>query len=464
MKVQVEKNRVTPGELWSLKALAKILGISADGVQSLVESTQENANFLRLFLKNLFLIVIGTVKADRIVSCEERNTILLPFLRSIGTCLPVTDFEWLSNVMKTAPSARYCATMVLKMKGKKPFAVFDQVIEHVGLADGEFCPSEKKFLDDFREATGRVRAIPVVATMSSGKSTLINALLGSELLPTSNQACTSTVFKIENYTGLAEFKSRCVSQDSGVSDWGPCTLDRLSGWNSDGVSEIEILGDFSKRYERDVHTVLFDTPGPNNSIDKHHSEITYSILKKANYGQTIVVLNAEQLGIDDEQLFLEQLEKSLDGRAQEVRHIFVLNKFDSLDFESESGTNFIENVLSRLRNIGIDAPVVIPTMSRLALEIRQLRASTEKLPWTNRHQRRFLRSIKNIEANYSSLMSAIMWPRQNEKLLSLAMKNAIDYGKSSYQVLDSYIESKRLDSVELLTGIPLLEAALFFDN
>ena len=37
--------------------------------------------------------------------------------------------------------------------------------------------------------------------MSSGKSTLINALLGEELLPNENQACTSKIFKIIDRMG-----------------------------------------------------------------------------------------------------------------------------------------------------------------------------------------------------------------------------------------------------------------------
>ena len=38
----------------------------------------------------------------------------------------------------------------------------------------------------------------VMATMSSGKSTLINALLSKKLLPSSNEACTTTITKVIN--------------------------------------------------------------------------------------------------------------------------------------------------------------------------------------------------------------------------------------------------------------------------
>lgn len=36
----------------------------------------------------------------------------------------------------------------------------------------------------------------VMATMSSGKSTLINALLGQQILPSRNEACTAKMYSI----------------------------------------------------------------------------------------------------------------------------------------------------------------------------------------------------------------------------------------------------------------------------
>ena len=53
----------------------------------------------------------------------------------------------------------------------------------------------------------------VMATMSSGKSTLINALLSKKLLPSSNEACTATITKVmntnqENYSAKAYSEKR----------------------------------------------------------------------------------------------------------------------------------------------------------------------------------------------------------------------------------------------------------------
>ena len=60
-------------------------------------------------------------------------------------------------------------------------------------------------IDDFRDVkltkafesiNNSIFPVNVIATMSSGKSTLINALLGRNLMPSKNEACTATITEI----------------------------------------------------------------------------------------------------------------------------------------------------------------------------------------------------------------------------------------------------------------------------
>ena len=55
---------------------------------------------------------------------------------------------------------------------------------------------DKKITTAFQKAKDSKFEINVVATMSSGKSTLINALLGQQLMPAANEATTATIVKI----------------------------------------------------------------------------------------------------------------------------------------------------------------------------------------------------------------------------------------------------------------------------
>lgn len=50
---------------------------------------------------------------------------------------------------------------------------------------------------NFEKALSSEFEIAVIATVSSGKSTLINALLGQELMPSKNAACTATIVSIK---------------------------------------------------------------------------------------------------------------------------------------------------------------------------------------------------------------------------------------------------------------------------
>ena len=52
------------------------------------------------------------------------------------------------------------------------------------------------FPDGIKINEKRIFPMAVIATMSSGKSTLINALLGKEILPNSNAACTALNYSI----------------------------------------------------------------------------------------------------------------------------------------------------------------------------------------------------------------------------------------------------------------------------
>lgn len=51
-------------------------------------------------------------------------------------------------------------------------------------------------------------SVAVVATMSAGKSTLLNAMVGHRLLPARNEACTASVCRIEDCDELPAFRGR----------------------------------------------------------------------------------------------------------------------------------------------------------------------------------------------------------------------------------------------------------------
>lgn len=55
-----------------------------------------------------------------------------------------------------------------------------------------------KIKDAFKSAKNTDFKVNIIATMSSGKSTLINALLGNKLMPSKHEACTAIITEIED--------------------------------------------------------------------------------------------------------------------------------------------------------------------------------------------------------------------------------------------------------------------------
>lgn len=342
--------------------------------------------------------------------------------------------------------------------------LFEKLVEIVARGDGKFCCREKAFLDQFREEIGRTVAVPVVATMSSGKSTLINAMLGQDILPAENQACTATVFKVEDLDGLEETMIRKVDMDAGVSEWETSEPELLKKWNTEGVSEIEVLGDFPQIESGETHIVLYDTPGPNNSMNRSHGAITREILERSKYGCVLFILNAEQFGIDDEYDLLESVAKLCGETDQTIDVIFILNKFDSLDAENEDLLLFIDGVRDHLTKLGFVDPLIIPAMSRLALDLRRIIEAagfTTECPLTNRAQRRVLNQIKLLDEYQARFVVSMGNSERAEQLLRSTLEH--DPGSNlpeSISISGESVEKKLIRSAMTLTGVPVLEYVL----
>lgn len=217
-------------------------------------------------------------------------------------------------------------------------------------------------------------SIAVVATMSAGKSTLLNSLIGKRLLPSRNEACTATVCRVEDVDILQEFEGR--SKVKGCwQDWkSPIAREDVERWNDSKVDEIELRGNLPwiANTADDYRVLLIDTPGPNNSTNIDHARITENILKSSDFSSLIFVINAETPGTDDEWSFLNKICSVLKGRGHRAQIIFALNKIDKIDPEkAETIAGVLRNRMNQFRSIGFEKPVMVPVFGDLAVRIRE---------------------------------------------------------------------------------------------
>lgn len=231
-------------------------------------------------------------------------------------------------------------------------------------------------VEAFNKAKDSKFEINVVATMSSGKSTLINALLGKQMMPAANEATTATIVKIidteqDNFSAVAFDKSGNI-----VKKIDDVTLKDMKELNDDiKVSTVELRGKIPFVSSVGMKLVLVDTPGPNNSRDKSHEAMTYQMISDSDKSLVLYVMNGQQLGINDEKIFLDYVCQSMKegGKQARERFIFAVNKMDAFKPKDE-GVDCIERALngvkSGLEERGIYNPNIFPVTACAALELR----------------------------------------------------------------------------------------------
>lgn len=237
---------------------------------------------------------------------------------------------------------------------------------------------DKSIADAFEKAKNSQFEINVVATMSSGKSTLINALLGQQLMPAANEATTATIVKIvdtnqKNFSAVAYDKS-----GNTVAKIDNVTLADMKKLNDDEkVSEVTLFGHIPFVESTGMKLVLVDTPGPNNSRDKRHEEMTYKMIANSDKSLVLYVMNGQQLGINDEKIFLDYICQNMKegGKQSRDRFLFALNKMDSFRPSAKyDGEGCIGKALDAakkgLEDRGIYNPNLFPVASLPALQIR----------------------------------------------------------------------------------------------
>lgn len=242
----------------------------------------------------------------------------------------------------------------------------------------DYIVNNEQVRNDFREAFNNDFNVYVVATMSSGKSTLINAMLGQDLLPAANEATTATIAQIiDDKTTGENFAARRFSSSGEEESLPEINADTLKEWNQlTDTQEIELRGNIVAMQPRDhVRLVLTDTPGPNNSQNADHELKTMGFIKDSKRNPLILyVLNGTQLGTNDDKNLLSLVAETMQkgGKQSKDRFIFVVNKMDA--FDPENGENVgaaLERVKAYLESNGIQNPQVYPVSAHLTRLLRK---------------------------------------------------------------------------------------------
>lgn len=191
----------------------------------------------------------------------------------------------------------------------------------------------------------------VLGEFNHGKSTFVNALLGSDILPTGITPTTASI----NHVVWAQKPTARVVLTSGESKYlDPQQLKEwvtVAGGHASEVAYVE-LGFPSDLVKNSV--VLVDTPGVND-LNEQRAEVTYGYVPRAD--AVVFLLDAGQALKDSEREFLNSrvLESARD------RLIFVLGKMDMLSADERVAVlDYVKTGLARL----MPDPVVYPLSAK----------------------------------------------------------------------------------------------------
>lgn len=224
----------------------------------------------------------------------------------------------------------------------------------------DYCKQEKLY-NSLSE-----KNIAVCATMSAGKSTFVNALLGQDVLPARNEATTAKITSVYDKDGTNEMvgftkKGNVIASVSSNVD----SL-KINEWNGDAlVDHIYLQGDLDNIGNSGFIGVVHDTPGTNNSSDESHHEITMKFLKGSDLDALIYVANAEHLCTTDEKNLLTQIYDEV-VKPRKVPILFILNKADNIDQEKEKIENVMDIYSLFLKDIGFEKTTIMPASSKAA--------------------------------------------------------------------------------------------------
>lgn len=194
------------------------------------------------------------------------------------------------------------------------------------------------------------KKVLVTATMSAGKSTVINALIGKELLKARNEATTGKVYHVLN--SMIDTKDSNRFEDVLIRGLNDDETEQQVESNS--MEDIYLGTSFNSELLKGIPLEIIDTPGINYAGDVMHKEITDKCLKELDYDLILYVINATQNGVTDDRAHLREIQE-IDKPV-----IFIFNKVDEYNAKKDSIEDNIKLTTNFLQDVGFINPEVIP--------------------------------------------------------------------------------------------------------
>lgn len=280
----------------------------------------------------------------------------------------------------------------------------------------------KAWKDARKYSLSREYSVFFTATMSAGKSTLINSIIGEDLSGTKKAACTSNIIRFHSTPNINNRYTIVNADGSQYLRDAKYVQECIRS----SIQQIDIVGYFSSILHEGKY-ILVDTPGVNSSLNPKHKELTRKELSNNNLEILVYVIPVETYGSEDDYNHMKYILKNVSYE----RIIFVVNMMDTYDPEDDSVEDILLNIRDHLSEIGFENPMVCPISAKAGLLIKK--------------------SVQNTAMTANERESA-------ENFIKLFSKPEYDFGKYYPPVKnEGYYHNKAL----LSTGLPGLEQVIF---
>ncbi len=289
----------------------------------------------------------------------------------------IMDYEDLKEVLDDAQE-QHKFWYHLKWEKAQEVADKEKLIDEV-FREIQNGPFEELKSDEIKTAFQNAKSndfeVCVVATMSAGKSTVINAMLGKELMPSKAGACTATITRIKDMDQQGDsfraevYRKGKLSETLEELDYS--AMERLN--EDDTVDEVRVYGNMPFVSSDELSLVLVDTPGPNNARDDSHEEVQQNALGKSSKALVLYIMTNEY-GTDDDEITLRRVANtmSVGGKQSKDRFLFVVNKMDRRNKNDGSTEETLDQVREYLKTQGINNPNLFPVAALPALNMRRM--------------------------------------------------------------------------------------------
>lgn len=147
--------------------------------------------------------------------------------------------------------------------------------------------------------------------------------------------------------------------------------------------------------------MLIDTPGVNTYSATEHKIMTEQEIEKNKTDILLYVMNATNIGTDDENKQLIYIQEHFEGRI-----IFAVNKLDKFNAKEDSVCDTLEKVKKDLTEKGFENPEVFPT-SAYAAYLAEMKLVNNMLDEDEQDEfERILRKMKKQEYQFDTYYPA----------------------------------------------------------